>query len=173
MLLETKRLILRNFRSEDWERVHIYASIPEFSQYEIWGPNSIDDTRAFVDRMVAQVSRDPRYQFDFAVCLKENNLLIGSCTIHRAAEESKLAHLGWAVSPDFQGQGYATEAARALIHFGFQKLKLALIYATCDVRNGPSKRVMEKLSMRRVGLIQGTKEVKGRVRDTIRYEIVP
>ena len=64
-----------------------------------------------------------------------------------------------------------TEAAKVLIHFGLHQLKLSIIYATCDTRNVASYRVMEKLGMKRVGLIKGTQEIKGHVRDSFRYEL--
>ena len=97
--------------------------------------------------------------------------MIGGCGIRRETELSSVANLGWAVNPDFQKKGYATEAAGALIKFGFETLNLSVIYATCDTRNTPSFRVMEKLGMKRVGFIKGEKEVKGFVRDSFRYEL--
>lgn len=173
MNLKTERLLLRNYKTEDWERVHIYGSNPDFSKYELWGPNTLEDTHKFVAEMVQQTEANPRYKFDFAVCLKENELLIGGCGIRRETESSQVANLGWAINPEFQRNGYATEVARALIDYGFQKLNLSVIYATCDTRNAPSYKVMEKLGMKKVGFIKGTKEVKGYVRDSYRYEILP
>ncbi len=173
MTFATERLLLRNYKTEDWERVHIYGADPDFSKYELWGPNTLEDTRKFVREMVEQAETHPRYKFDFAVCLKESRLLIGGCGIRCESELSRVASLGWAISPEFQNTGYATEAAKALIEYGFQKLNLYVIYATCDTRNAPSYRVMEKLGMKKVGVIKGTKEVKGRIRDSYRYEILP
>lgn len=171
MEIKTERLILRSYKKEDWERVHIYGSNPDFSKYEIWGPNTLEDTHKFVGEMVQQSETDPRYKFDFAVCLKENGILIGGCGIRRETESSQVANLGWAINPEFQSKGYATEAARALVEFGFQNLNLSVIYATCDTRNSPSYKVMEKLGMKKVGFIKGTKEVKGHIRDSYRYEL--
>jgi [ribosomal protein S5]-alanine N-acetyltransferase len=172
MNLTTERLLLRNYKTEDWERVHIYGSDPDFSKYELWGPNTVDDTHKFVAEMVRQAESSPRYKFDFAVCLKESGLLIGGCGIRRESEVSQVANLGWAINPEFQSKGYATEAATALIEFGFNKLNLSVIYATCDTRNVSSYRVMEKLGMKKAGFIRGNREVKGHVRDSYRYEIL-
>jgi RimJ/RimL family protein N-acetyltransferase len=169
--LQTSRLFLRNYQTEDWERVHLYSAIPEFSQYELWGPNTVEDTKNFVSSMVEQANVKDRSKFDFAVCLKESGLLIGGCGIRRETQQSVVANLGWAINPDFQKQGCATEAAQALISFGFEQLGLSVIYATCDTRNVASYRVMEKLGMKRVGFIKGDKEMKGHVRDSYRYEL--
>ncbi|MFL5811991.1 MAG: GNAT family N-acetyltransferase, partial [Bdellovibrionia bacterium] len=102
---------------------------------------------------------------------KDADLLIGGCGIRRETQESAVANLGWAINPDFQKQGYATEAARALIAFGFEQLGLSVIYTTCDTRNVASYRVMEKVGMKRVGSMKGDKEVKGHIRDSYRYEL--
>lgn len=172
LVLQTDRLILRTYRPDDWERVHIYGSDPDFSKYEFWGPNSVEDTKKFVADMIEQSTSNPRYKFDFAICLKESDLLIGGCGIRRETEASHVANLGWAINPEFQKQGFATEAAKALINFGFNTLGLSVIYATCDTRNTPSFRVMEKLGMKRVGVTKGTKEIKGYIRDSFRYELL-
>lgn len=172
MKLSTKRLLLRDYKSEDWERVHIYGSDPEFSQYELWGPNTLDDTHKFVNEMVEQSISNPRFKFDFAICLKDSGVLIGGCGIRRETELSQVANLGWAINPEFQNNGYATEAAKALIDFGLNTLKLSVIYATCDTRNLASFKVMEKLGMKQVGMINGDKKVKGYLRDSYRYELL-
>lgn len=169
--IKTKRLILRNYNTEDWERVHIYGSVPEFSQYELWGPNTIDDTKKFVMDMVSQAKQVDRYKYDLAICLIENSLLIGGCGIRRESQSSCIANLGWAINPEYQGKGFATEAAQSLIEFGLNKLQLEVIYATCDTRNIPSLKVMEKLGMTRVGNLKGDKILKGHLRDTFRYEL--
>lgn len=172
LTIETSRLILRNYRTDDWHRVHIYAASPEFSQFELWGPNAAEDTQKFVNDMVLQATEQERYKFDLAVCLKETELLIGGCGIRREATASCVANLGWAINPDFQSQGLATEAAQALIDFGFSKLGLMLIYATCDARNFASAKVMEKLKMKQSGLIEGDILQKGHLRDTLRFELI-
>ena len=59
MTLETGRLLLRNYRTEDGERVHIYGSSAEFSKYELWGPNALEDTHNFVTEMVQQAQYLP------------------------------------------------------------------------------------------------------------------
>lgn len=169
--LETDRLILRDYRAADWEPLHVYGSDPDFTKYELWGPNTIADSQKFVADMLAQARLQPRWKFDVAVTLKAGGLMIGGTGLRREAERSQIGNLGWAITPAQQSQGFATEAARALIAFGFETLKLKLIYATCDTRNVASYRVMEKLGMERVGIIKGMQPVKGYVRDSYRYEI--
>ena len=55
MSFTTERLILRSYKVEDWKRVHIYGADAEFSKYELWGPNTLEDTNKFVNEMIQQV----------------------------------------------------------------------------------------------------------------------
>jgi hypothetical protein len=48
MNLTTERLLLRNYKTEDWEWVHIYGSDSDFSKYELWSPNTLEDTHKFI-----------------------------------------------------------------------------------------------------------------------------
>lgn len=163
--------MLRNYQFEDWEEVHVYGANAEFSKYELWGPNSVEDTKNFVNQMITEAAQKERYLFNLAFCLKDGTF-VGGGGLRRESLKSAVANLGWAISPAFQNQGYATEAARKLIEFGFQELKLKVICATCDARNLASFRVMEKLGMTRVGFLKGEKIQKGYLRDTLRYEIL-
>jgi len=173
MRIETKRLFLRDFTSEDFARIHSYAAIPEFSRFEAWGPNSEADTRKFIaDRMTESVE-NPRWRFDLAVCHLESGLLVGGCGLRRDSPESWVGNLGWAIHPDSQNQGFATEAAEALVRFGFMSLGLRLIYATCDAENLASQAVMRKLGLRMAGRINREREQKGKWRDTLRFELLP
>lgn len=173
MQLETERLILRGYKKEDFDSVHFYGSNPDFSKFEAWGPNTVEDTQRFISDMITQASSSPRYKFDFALELKNQGKMIGGVGIRRETQQSQVANLGWAIHPKFQRQGFATEAAKRLIRFGFENLNLKVIYATCDGRNEASYRVMERLGMKRVGHLLGDKMQKGTLRDTLRYEILP
>ena len=170
--LESPRLILRPHRPEDWERIHEYGRDADFSRFEPWGPNSVEDSKKYVEEMISESESVPRFKFNMAVELKASRELIGGAGLRRESQESAVAGLGWAIHPGFQRQGYASEAAARLIQFGFEKLGLALIYAICDARNEPSFRVMEKCGMKRVGILVRDKEVKNHWRDTLRYEII-
>ena len=173
MRLESPRLILRPYSKDDFASVHFYGSDPQFSRFESWGPNTEEDTQRFISDMIRQAESEPRYKFDFALEMKDLGAMIGGAGIRRETQNSRVANLGWAIHPHYQKKGYATEAARCLIEFGFFELGLRVIYATCDARNEASFRVMEKVGMRRVGHLIGDRMQKGFLRDTLRYEILP
>ena len=157
----------------DWERVHLYASIPEFSQFEVWGPNTVEDTKEFVARCISDTSSDPIISHQLAVELREDNLLVGGCTLKLEGFGASEGYLGYAINPDYKNRGFATEAAIALIEFGFDQLHLVRIHSLCDTRNIASRRVMEKAGLQRTALNQNERERKGRMTDSYCYEIRP
>ncbi len=172
MKINSDRLHLRNYQIADVETVHEYGSVPEFSKYEPWGPNSIEDTRKFVAEAIAQSVTPNRFKYELAICLNQNDRQIGGFGLRREGQTSVVANLGWAINPAYQNKGYCTEAAKSMITFGFKFLGLKVIYATCDVRNAASFRVMEKLGMKRVGHFEKHQLQKGEMRDTYRYELL-
>jgi len=172
-VIETNRLLLRPYVVEDWAHVHAYAAIPEFTRFEVWGPNSVEDTKRFVGECIASMSEHPILGYQLAVVLRDADRLIGGCTLRRKHVEIQEAFLGYAINPDFQCKGYATEAAAALVEFGFNSLRLVRIYAECNAQNVASRRVMEKLGMRMVSVRENYKEVKGVIIDSCEYELRP
>ncbi len=152
--IETDRLLLREFVGDDWEAVHQYASDLEVTRHLLWGPNTLQETRAFIRQAIAGQRDCPRTQYELAVVLKEGGPLIGSCGVHVSAPERREGWIGYALARRFWGQGYATEAAGAVVAFGFGELGLHRIFGTCDPANRASARVMAKLGMRREGLLK-------------------
>lgn len=168
----TERLLLRPYVPDDWKQVHVYASIPEFSQFDVWGPNSIEDTKRFVTDCIVKASENPIQRYEFAVVLKDGSHLIGGCTLKRNASAPGQAGIGYAINPEYQNSGYATEAAVALIRFAFQEPGLSLVYAQCDTRNEASRRVMEKAGMKLATVLRNHQEIRGVMTDSYRYEIL-
>jgi ribosomal-protein-alanine N-acetyltransferase len=171
LIIETERLLLRPFVAADWPQVHRYASLPDFSRFDAWGPNSIEDTQRFIALCMASLSEEPILGYHLAVVLKQIDRLIGGCTLGRNGAEAREAFLGYAIDPEFQRQGYATEAAAALIGFGFRQLALSRIYAKCNALNVASRRVLEKLGMQLVALRRQHREIKGVMIDSCEYEL--
>jgi ribosomal-protein-alanine N-acetyltransferase len=77
--------------------------------------------------------------------------------------------MGYLISPAAQGQGYATEAARALLDFGLAAGGLHRITATCDPENTGSVRVLEKIGMSREGHLHDHFLIRGTWRDRLLY----
>jgi RimJ/RimL family protein N-acetyltransferase len=169
-MLTTNRLILRDFVDDDGQAVHAYASDPPVTQFMEWGPNTIQQTQAFIERARAQARQLPRNEYHLAVVMKDGDRLIGGCSL--VVEPNRQAMLGYCHHRDQWGKGYATEAAGALLEFGFETLRLHRIYSTADVLNVGSWRVMEKIGMKREGQLRESVWCKGRWRNSYLYSIL-
>jgi RimJ/RimL family protein N-acetyltransferase len=171
-IFQTKRLLLRDFKEADWKAVHSYASDPEVVRYVDWGPNTVEETKSFIRRAIATQKEQPRRNYHFAIVLKTENRLIGACGIFVSNPDNREGWIGFVLNRHFWGQGYATEAAKALVIFGFKKLNLHRIFATCDPANIASARVLEKIGMQREGRLREHKWVKGKWRDSLLYALL-
>jgi len=169
---KTERLILREFEESDWEAVHLYGSDLEVVRYMPWGPNSVEDTQDFIQRVIAHQGDNPRREYELAVTLRAGGRLIGGCGIHAVSPQHLRGFIGYCLDKRVWGKGYATEAARAILAFGFEHLGLRRIVATCDTENLASARVMEKIGMTREGRMREDTKIRGRWRDSFLYAIL-
>ncbi|MBX9568238.1 MAG: GNAT family N-acetyltransferase [Candidatus Obscuribacterales bacterium] len=170
--LETERLSLREFIKSDWKAVHEYACDPEVVRYLEWGPNTADETVGFLDGTIACQRERPRRVFEFAVVHKAENKLIGGCGIRVNELDNELGEVGYCFNRNYWGQGFASEAAWAVIEFGFISLALHRVYATCDANNIGSATVLSKCKMRKEGHFLKDKKVRGIWRDTMLFALL-
>ncbi|WP_335871861.1 GNAT family N-acetyltransferase [Bacillus sp. 2205SS5-2] len=143
--LSNERLSLREFTKDDWIDVHRYASQDIICQYQSWGPNTVKDTKGFVNQVIKDETQQPRTRFVFAIIYKENIIGAGEFNIRNFT--NRVGEVAYIVNPDYWRKGNATDVAKLLIDFGFKVLKLHRIYATCDPRNIGSSKVLEKVGM--------------------------
>ncbi|MEH1989319.1 GNAT family N-acetyltransferase [Nostoc sp.] len=170
--LETQRLILRDFVESDWQEVHKYAADAEVVRYLTFGPNTEEDTKNFLQREILLQGKEPRQHFALAVILKPQKQLIGICRISVQDTDNRIGSIGYSFTKEFWGQGYATEAVKAVISFGFQELGLHRIFATCHPENIASARVMQNIGMQQEGYLREHHWIKGEWRDSWLYAIL-
>jgi RimJ/RimL family protein N-acetyltransferase len=172
MELATERLILREFRENDWPDVLAYQVDPRYLRYYAWRERTPEAVRAFVQMFLDQQREQPRLRYQLAVTLGSNHQLIGNCGIRMASVDAYEGDVGYELAPVHWGYGYATEAARAIVHFGFTELGLHRIWARCIADNVGSARVLCKLGMRCEGRLRENEYFKGRWWDTLLYAIL-
>jgi ribosomal-protein-alanine N-acetyltransferase len=170
--LVTKRLVLREFSEDDWPDVLAYQSDPRYLQYYHWTERTREDVVEFVHMFIAQQKERPRARFQLAVALKSDPRLIGNCGIRMESPGACEADIGYELAPSHWGRGYATEAARAIVHFGFAELGLHRIWSRCIADNVASARVLEKLGMRLEGRLREHEYFKGRWWDVLLFAIL-
>jgi RimJ/RimL family protein N-acetyltransferase len=170
--LTTDRLLLRPFQEDDFAAVHAYASDPEVCRYMSWGPNDEAETRAHLVTKAALAREATPSDYVWAVTLRESEVLIGSCDLHPTAVRTYKAELGYCYRRDSWGQGYATEAAAAMVDFGFRGLGLHRISAGFFAPNVASGRVIEKLGMQYEGRLREAVQKNGEWYDMLLYAIL-
>jgi ribosomal-protein-alanine N-acetyltransferase len=175
--LNTKRLILRDFVSEDAERLAECRTDERYWRYYDRPADVAAQAREHVEMFVAWQKAQPRAHFQLAITLKTTGMLIGDCglrvrdQVSYGAEASE-ADIGYELDPAYWGNGYATEAARRIVDFGFRELGLRRVWTYCVADNAESWRVMERLGMRREGRLESNVSLDGRMADTLLYAIL-
>ena len=177
MVLETERLILREFQEGDVEAVYEYGSDAEANKYVSWGPKSEEDAVEFVRKALVDQQEQPRSAFNFAVVTRTDNKLIGRCGISTRGmtvdipNSKEEAEIGYAINRKYWNQGYVTEAAKRVLQFGFEELGLHRIYASCRAANIASVHVIEKTGMKFEGRLRHYKFARGDRPDSLLYSI--
>jgi RimJ/RimL family protein N-acetyltransferase len=167
--LNTSRLLLREYVQDDWHAVLAYQRDPRYLRFYAWNDRTEDDVRDFLQQFIDSQHERPRKKFAFAVTLKPNGQLIGNCNIRKSRAEDFIAEIGYEIAPAHWGNSYATEAARAIVEFGFDELKLHRLAAWCIAENTASAHVLEKIGMRLEGRLREQEKMKGRWWDVLLY----
>lgn len=165
----TDRLHLREFTAADVQAVHAYRSDPHVARFMFWDPYTDADTNGYMERVTASQRESPRRWYELAVVRRADNLLIGACDLSYEGEGE--ADLGYVLARAAWGQGYASEAAAAMIATGFSTLHLRRIFAITDPQNVASQRVLEHIGMHRAMQIDHHTFAKGRWWDVLLYDM--
>jgi RimJ/RimL family protein N-acetyltransferase len=151
MELETERLLIRDYVAEDWLAAHAFRGDPEVARYT--APRvaeSLDQTRGWLEEALRQSGQPSRRQYTFALTLRSDGRLIGQIWIEPSADDFPAGAdliLGYMLHRDHWGRGYATEAARAIVRFGFDEMGARQVSAWCFEANRASTRVLEKAGL--------------------------
>lgn len=152
--INTKRLVLKPLGMKYIESVHEYSSDIENTKYMLHLPNNnIEETKEFLQRSDAEWKSAAPSFYEFAIIYQDKH--IGAASIY--LEDGLSGELGWIINKKYHKQGFAFEAARALMDFSINELKIKHFIAHCDAENIPSYKVMEKLGMSRTGTYGGRK----------------
>ncbi|MFC3079540.1 GNAT family N-acetyltransferase [Phenylobacterium terrae] len=168
----TERLILRDFREDDFDDIHAYAVDPDVVRYMDWGPNTPEVTREYLGRALAGQAERPPHAVNVAVELAAEGRVIGSMRLEVKDAANRTADIGYSIHRPYWGQGLVAEGARRLLAIAFEDMKLHRVWATCDARNRGSWRVMEKLGMRREGVLKKANLRRDGWQDTLLYAVL-
>lgn len=164
LLIETERLILRPLRLDDADDLHQYQSHPEIVRYIPWPERTFEQVVEALEKYAASGKSELKENGDFILLaweLRSSGQVIGQSNLGFKSLSDQCADIGWVAHQDFQRQGYAFEATRALIEYAFANFPLHRIIAEIDTRNPESAKLSEKLGMRREGEFKDAEFFKG------------
>ena len=147
--IETERLALRRWHRGDIEALYEQQSDPEVARYLPRETRNREEAeRALAARIASGGLAVDDDEISLAVERREDGRVIGDLTLWLRSVEWAQVEIGYVFSPAAAGQGFATEAARALLDVAFDALGAHRVYARADARNGASIRLLERLGMR-------------------------
>ena len=159
----TGRLRLRPFSRGDVDAVYSYRSRPDVAEFLFDFPMSHEECAEAVRIRAGQLAFSGEGdKILLAVERRDDGRVIGEVSLIWRSVADQQAELGYILHPDAHGRGYATEAAAALLAFGFDVVGLHRVYARCDARNAASAKVMQRLGMRQEAHFREHTQVKGR-----------
>ena len=140
--LTTERLVIRPVEKDDCEAIYRYAGDPSIDMM-MFLPKTYEETKKFVDFAVSEWEKEEPEDMEYVVLL--NGEVIGGVNLEY--EGDGIYEIGWTIRKDMRGNGYATEAAKALMDYAFEELNAIRVQAHCDSRNQASEKLMKKLGM--------------------------
>lgn len=169
--IETERLFMRALRASDAAAIFAYAKDWEVAQHTLWEPHqSPRESQAFLD--FASDKFRAGLMFVWGITVQPVDRVVGTIGLANYAPQDLRAELGFALARDYWNQGITTEAARAVLRFGFAEIGLNRIEAQCKPANFASARVLRKVGMEFEGLLRQRQMIKGQFEDLELYALL-
>ncbi len=151
MEIVTERLRLREFTGGDLPVLVGYHADSRYGEFA--GPDDPQaDARELFRMFIRWADERPRRNYQLAVAERgQSGELLGCCGVRTGGFDAGRAEFGIELAPDWWRHGYATEAARAILEFGFHELGLQAIGAVSVTENAPVTRLAQRLGFRVVG----------------------
>lgn len=147
-MIDTGRLVIRPFRAEDGAGLYAYLSNPAVYRFEPGEPVSLERAQ----ELAAERAEGQNF---WAVVVKNTHELVGHLYFHQIEPPEFMTwELGYIFNPVYHNLGFASESAEALLAYGFKNWGIHRVVAFCAPENVASWRVMEKIGMRREGLMR-------------------
>ena len=169
--LESERLVLRRFADADLESFLAYRNDPEVARYQSWDSYTEREATAMIEELKSQQPGTPGEWFQFAIESKQTGTLVGDCAL-KVEGDGRQAEVGFTLSREHQGKGYASEAVSRLLDYAFGDLGLHRVVAITDQENEPSFGLLERLGMRREGRFVRNAWFKGRWSSEYLYAVL-
>ena len=150
--MHTERLLLRPPAVQDAQSIFAqWTSDPDVTRFLLWPTHrDVEDTRAFL-RGCQQAWREGASRFPWVLTRTDDSTPVGMLELN---VDGHAVSVGYVISPRFQARGFATEALEHVIEVALAKPSVWRVWATTDIENIASARVMEKAGMQREGRLR-------------------
>lgn len=168
--LETERLLLRPFKIEDIDIVFkTWMNDERVAKYTSWyAHNTPEETRGFIEYILSKNS-----ERDYNWIIEKDGEIIGTICVCYSDENLEIAGIAYTLGYNYWGNGYMTEAAKAVIDLLFTHIGYRKIIAGCDSENIGSAKVMEHIGMKREAVLrEQIKRKDGTWGDDFQYGIL-
>jgi ribosomal-protein-alanine N-acetyltransferase len=172
LILHTRRLVLREFTAEDWPAIFAYQNDPRYLRFYERDSVTERQSQALTYYFILWQGEQPRSKVQLAITLAATGQVIGNVGVRRETADEPVADMGFELSPEHWGQGYASEAARAMVDWGFGEWGLERIHAHCVSENAASARVLERAGLREEARLRDHQFFKDRFWDLTLYGIL-
>ena len=171
--LHGDRIHLREVDPTDAPAAMAWAADPEYFRYSAWDAVGTQaEEQLFLRIAHADARSRPRRQYSLGIVWEASGELIGMARIGISEPAHRGGDIGYGLRRDRWGSGIATEAARLVVDFGFDRLGLHRIFAYHHPDNVASGRVLQKLGMQREGVLRENQFAHGRWRDSVVYAVL-
>lgn len=170
--LETERLVIRPYEEKDLADLHKLLSDKKNMYFlDDITTNTLEETHENL-KEATKLNQSGKAR-RLAVTLKEDNRFVGGIGYDTTAETpvGKVVHLGYFILPEFQGQGYTTEAARKVLNFAFMQDNCVRVTTGCYSDNIPTQKVMQKVGFRKEAEKIKSKWHDGQMKDRLEFAI--
>ncbi|MEM9720042.1 MAG: GNAT family N-acetyltransferase [Bacteroidota bacterium] len=173
MHLETERLHMVPINWKDVKDLNRLHSIPEVAQFNTLGiPKNLVETRDHIAPIIEALAHEEPHKWAWTIRLEPTFAFIGELGMNLSAKKYKRGEIYYNLLPTYWGQGYATEAVKALISFGFESLELHRIEAGVATENLKSIALLERVGMQREGLHRQILPIRGGWKDNYSYAVL-
>ena len=167
------RVTLRAYAMDDLDAFSDMCGRDDVTRYLYWGSRTREESRTSLVRKVGETGfGDVDETLSLAVSRNDDGAYLGEVILHMIDAGSRGAEFGFLFHPDHHGQGYAGEAARAMLELAFGTLGLHRVIGRCDARNVASARLMRRLGMRQEAHFLSNEFVKGEWCDELDFALL-
>jgi len=169
--ITTKRIVLRLFQKSD--AVAVTKLCNNYNIYKntlsLPYPYSLEDALSWIERHLDNFNANKSYEF--AITDKESGELYGAIALSNNQKFNN-GEIAYWIGEEFWGKGYATEAAQAILQFAFDEKHYHKVFARYFNSNQASGRVMQKLGMKKEGILIDHVRKENRYEDLVYYGII-